>query len=62
MLGVRYVIMTAECPLCKTKQKVHVAVRTGATQMAVESIQCLGCDKYFKATLPDRIIDGPFPT
>ena len=61
MLGERYVVMTVECPHCKTKQKVHVAVRTVATQVADESIRCLDCDKLFKAKLPDKIVDGPFP-
>lgn len=61
MLGERYVVMTVECSHCKTKQKVHVAIHTGPTQMADESIQCLDCDKFFRAKLPDKIIDGPFP-
>jgi len=61
MANDHYIVMTVECSRCKTKQKIHVALRTGATQMADGSIQCLGCNKYFKATLPDRIIRGPFP-
>lgn len=61
MADERFIIVTVECSHCKTKQKVHVAVRTVATQMADESIQCLDCDKFFKAKLPDKIVDGPFP-
>jgi phage FluMu protein Com len=57
----RYIVMTVECSRCKTKQKVHVALRTAPTQMANESIRCLDCDKLFKAKLPDKIVDGPFP-
>jgi hypothetical protein len=57
----RYVIMTVECPRCKTKQKVHVAARTGFAQMGDQTIQCLRCDDHFKVTVPDRIIRGPFP-
>jgi hypothetical protein len=58
----RYVVMTVECQHCKTKQKVHVAVRTGFAQMGDQMIQCIRCDKHFVATVPDRIIRGPFPT
>jgi len=29
-----FVIMTVECPRCKTKQRVHVAARTGFAQMS----------------------------
>lgn len=61
MADKRFVVMTVECPTCKTKQKVHVAARTGFAQMGDQTIQCLRCDNYFKATVPDRIIRGPFP-
>jgi hypothetical protein len=57
----RYVVMTVECQRCKTKQKVHVAAHTGPSQMASEIIRCLNCDNHFVVTLPDRIVDGPFP-
>jgi hypothetical protein len=57
----RYIVIVVECSRCKTNQKVHVAVRTVATKMADELIRCLDCDKVFKAKLPDKIIDGPFP-
>jgi len=56
-----YVVMTVECPRCKTKQKVHVAARTGLAQMGDHMIQCLRCDNHFKLTVPDRIVGGPFP-
>jgi hypothetical protein len=56
-----YAVMTVECQNCKTKQKVHVAARSGFAQMGDQTIQCLLCDKYFKVTVPDRIVGGPFP-
>ena len=61
MLGERYVVMTVECPHCKTKQKVHVAARAGFGQMGDETIQCLNCTHRFNVTLPDKVIRGPFP-
>ena len=61
MLGERYVEMTVECPRCQTKQKIHVAVRTRPTQAADELIQCINCGKRFRVSLPDKIVDGPFP-
>jgi phage FluMu protein Com len=57
----RYVVMTVECPRCKTKQKVHVAARTGFPQMGGQTIPCIRCNTHFKVTVPDRIIRGPFP-
>lgn len=61
MANERYVIMTVECPRCKTKQKIHVAVRTGPSQMADETISCVNCNNRFNVTVPDKIIRGPFP-
>jgi hypothetical protein len=60
MADEHYIIMTMECSRCKTKQKVHVAVHIGPTQMADETIQCLNCDNRFNVALPDKIIRGPF--
>ena len=61
MTNERYVVKTVECPTCKTKQKVHVAARTGFEQMADQEIQCIKCSNHFNATVPDKIIRGPFP-
>lgn len=61
MVGERYIVMTVECSLCKTKQKIHVAVRTGAGQMTDQTVQCIQCAKHFKVMVPDKIIRGPFP-
>ena len=61
MADERCVVMTVECPRCKTKQKIHVVARLGPTLMADESIQCIQCELHFNATVPDKIIRGPFP-
>jgi phage FluMu protein Com len=61
MADERYVVMTVECPRCKTKQKIHVATRTGFAQMGDQPIRCIRCNTHFKVTVPDRIIRGPFP-
>ena len=61
MADERYVVMTVECQRCKTKQKVHVAASPGGAQIRGQRIPCINCNKHFKATVPDRIIRGPFP-
>jgi hypothetical protein len=61
MADERYVIVTVERSHCKTKQKVHVAVRTIATQVADETIPCINCDNRFTVPRPDKIIRWPFP-
>jgi hypothetical protein len=57
----RYSVMKVECPRFKTKQKIHVAVRAEPTQLADHAIPCLNCNGFFKVTVPNRIVDGPFP-
>jgi hypothetical protein len=57
----RFVVMTVECKLCKTKQKVHVATRAGLAQKGNQTILCFRCNNPFKVTVPDRILRGPFP-
>jgi transcription elongation factor Elf1 len=61
MLGERFVVMPVECPRCKTKQKIHVAVRAGAAQVGDQTIPCIQCDNDFEVKVPDRIVGGPFP-
>jgi ribosomal protein S27E len=61
MANERYVIMTVECSNCKTKQKIHVAVRPGFSKKADERISCINCGDQFKGSIPDKIIHGPFP-
>ena len=61
MADERYVVITLECPRSKTELKVHVNTRTGPALMINQTIQCLKCNNYFKATVPDKIIGGPFP-
>jgi hypothetical protein len=56
-----YIVVTLECPRCKTQQKVHIAAGPGLRQTGGERISCINCDHHFKATIPDRIIRGPFP-
>jgi hypothetical protein len=61
MANDHYIVMTVECSRCKTKQKVHVSTSIGGGQMADQTIPCLNCSSYFKVTITDRIIRGPFP-
>ena len=61
MADERYVVMTVECPRCKTKQKVHVNARVGISQMGGQAIPCLKCDHHFNVMVPDKILRGPFP-
>lgn len=61
MLGERYVVLTVECSHCKTKQKIHVAVRAGGAHVDGQTIPCIQCDLDFIVTVPDKIIRGPFP-
>ena len=61
MAGEQYVVMTVECPACKTKQKIHVAAITGVAQGGGQTIQCIGCTNHFKVAISDKIIRGPFP-
>jgi hypothetical protein len=61
MLGEGNVVMTVECSRSKTIQKIHVALRTGPSQVADETIPCLNCNNRFNVTVPDKIIRGRFP-
>jgi len=61
MADEHYIVMTVECPRCKTKQKVHVAAQTGVVQMANQAIMCISCNKNFRVTVPEKILRGPFP-
>jgi hypothetical protein len=62
MPDTHYIVTTVECSHCKTKQKVHVNARTGASQMGEQAVLCLRCNRSFMVMLPDKIIRGPFPT
>lgn len=55
------IVMTVECSICKAKQKVHVAGRTGCGQLIDQTIQCIRCNNYVNVTVPDKVIRGPFP-
>jgi len=58
----RFVVMTVECPHCKAKQKVHVAVaHLGPGYMPNQYIWCIECETQFDVRVPDKIVGGPFP-
>jgi len=48
--------MTAECGQCKTKQTVHVAVRSGLGMTGSQMIRGINCEKFFDVILPDKIV------
>jgi transposase-like protein len=56
-----YAEMTVECPICQTAQRIHVSVSTGGGQVGAQSMACLNCNSYFNVTVPDSVVDGPFP-
>jgi hypothetical protein len=60
MIGEHYVVMTVECYLCKTKQKVHVASRE-VSEKGFETITCISCKRAFDVRLPDKVVAGSFP-
>jgi len=55
-----FVIMTLQCPRCKTKQSDEVACLNGLTQMVKQTILFLNCDNNFMVTLPNKVLRGPF--
>ena len=57
----QYMVVTVQCPRCKTFQKVHIDARPGFKQTKSEKVSCINCDHHFKLTIPERIIRGPFP-
>ena len=56
-----YVVVTLQCPRCKTLQNVHIAARPGFGGMGGEKVPCINCENRFKVTIPDKILRGPFP-
>ena len=61
MADEHYIVMTVECPRCKTKQKIHVSTSIGGAQMSDQKILCIQCGDHFEVAVPDKIIRGPFP-
>ena len=55
-----YIPMTVSCNHCKQEQVVHMQARTGAWEMAHQSVKCVKCDQCFDVMIPDAIIAGPF--
>ena len=53
-------IVAVKCPLCNTRQKVHISGRPGTSQIA-QHVKCLSCQQPFEVMLPDKIVAGPFP-
>jgi YesN/AraC family two-component response regulator len=51
--------MTIECPHCKVRQNIHVAVRQGSTQKERQYISCINCDNEFDVKA-NKIVGGPF--
>ena len=52
--------MTVECPRCKVRQKIHVAVRPEFAQMGIQYMFCINCESEFDVKVPDKIVSGPF--
>src|ERR1700688_3292766 len=57
----RYVVVTLQCPRCKTRQEGHIVARARFGQAGGERISCINCDNHFKVLVPDKILRGPFP-
>jgi hypothetical protein len=56
-----HVVVTLQCPRCRTKQKVHVAARIGFGRSNGERVPCVNCANRFRVAIPNHIIRGPFP-
>jgi hypothetical protein len=56
-----HVVVTLQCPRCKTMQNIHIAVRTVFGGLGGDRVACINCDHRFKVTIPNKIIRGPFP-
>lgn len=61
MANSHYVVVSVECPRCKTVQKLHIAAWTEAAQLASDRVPCVNCGDRFKVMLPEKIVAGPFP-
>jgi DNA-binding NarL/FixJ family response regulator len=53
--------MTIECPRCKVRQKIHVAMRSEVAPLASQYMFCINCKSEFDVKVPDKIVGGPFP-
>ena len=52
--------MTIECPHCKVRQNIHVAVSPGFAQKGSQYMSCVNCRSEFDVKVPDKIVGGPF--
>ena len=50
---------TIECPHCKVRQNIHVAVRQGSAQKERQYISCINCRSEFDVKA-GKIVGGPF--
>jgi len=53
--------MTIECPRCKVRQKIHVAMRSEVAPLGSQYMFCINCKSEFDVKVPDKIVGGPFP-
>jgi len=51
---------TIECPHCKVRQNIHVAVQRGPAKKERQYISCINCHTEFDVSVPNRIVGGPF--
>jgi DNA-binding NarL/FixJ family response regulator len=51
--------MTIECPHCKVRQNIQVAVRQGFTQKERQYVSCVNCHSEFDVKA-GKIVGGPF--
>lgn len=61
MASSHYVVVSVECPRCKTRQKLHVAAWTESARLESDRVPCINCGEHFKVMLPEKIVAGPFP-
>jgi hypothetical protein len=51
---------TIECPHCKVRQNIHVAVQRGPAKKERQYISCINCHTEFDVSVPNKIVAGPF--
>ena len=52
--------MTLECPHCKVRQKIHVAVAAGLAEKGRQRVSCVNCHREFEVRVADEVVGGPF--
>jgi DNA-binding NarL/FixJ family response regulator len=51
---------TIECPHCKVRQNIHVAVQRRPAKKERQYISCINCRTEFDVSVADKIVGGPF--